>query len=108
MNTRHTHRHAHAGAIVIRRASAADDRMLADLAALDERAPLAGPALIAEVDGHARAALDMHDGSVAADPFARTDQLVELLRLHAGGRRAVRRTLRGRAASLLRPVAVRV
>ena len=107
MTRRHTHRRTHADAIVIRHAGTADERVLADLAELDERAPLTGPALIAEVDGHARAALDLHDGSVAADPFARTDQLVELLRLHAGAGRAVRTTLRDRAASLLRPVTVR-
>ncbi len=70
----------HTDAIVIRHASDADTRLLADLALLDDRAPLSGYALIAEVDGVARAALDLHDGSVAADPFARTAELVELLR----------------------------
>ena len=96
----------HTAAISIRHASHADEHILADLALLDDRAPLAGPALIAEVDGVARAALDLHDGSVAADPFARTADLVELLRLHAGGTRATG-SLRGRFASLLRPVSVR-
>ena len=99
--------HTHAGAIVIRHASAADRDLLADLAALDDRAPLSGHALIAEVDGTARAALDLEDAGIAADPFARTAQLVELLRLHAGITRAGRGSLRGRVASLLRPVSVR-
>lgn len=99
--------HTHSGAIVIRHASDADGRLLADLALLDDRAPLSGPALIAEVDGVARAALDLHDGSVAADPFARTAELVELLRLHAGGTRATRSSLRGRVSSFLRPVSAR-
>lgn len=81
------HPHADADAIVIRRATDADARLLIDLALLDDRAPLTGPALLAEVDGVARAALDLHDGSVAADPFARTAELVELLRLHANGPR---------------------
>ena len=94
------------GAIVIRHASAADRDVLADLAMLDDRAPLSGHALIAEVDGAARAALDLEDGSIAADPFARTAELVELLRLHAGITRARRGSLRGRLASLLRPVSV--
>ena len=58
--------------IVIRHALDEDVRTLAGLAALDSRTALAGPALLAEVDGVARAALDLHDGSVAADPFART------------------------------------
>jgi hypothetical protein len=94
----------HTDAIVIRHASDADARTLIDLAQLDDRAPLTGPALIAEVDGVARAALDLHDGSVAADPFARTAQLVELLQVHARGTHAVNDSLRGRLASLLRPV----
>ena len=102
--------HTHSGAIVIRHANDADARALIDLALLDDRAPLHGPALIAEADGVARAALDLHDGSVAADPFARTAELVELLRLHAGGTRRSRTaggSLRGRVASFLRPVSVR-
>ncbi len=100
MDTIHTHR----GAIVIRHATDADARTLIDLALLDDRAPLHGPALIAEVDGVARAALDLDDGSVAADPFARTAELVELLKLHTFGDRGSRRA---RVASLLRPVSVR-
>lgn len=99
--------HTHTGAIVIRHAGAADRDALADLAALDDRGPIGGHALIAEVDGTARAALDLEDGGVAADPFARTAELVELLRLHAGISRARRSSLRGRVASLLRPVSVR-
>ena len=107
MATRPIDRSTDREAIVIRHASAADDRVLADLATLDDRAPLTGPALIAEVDGVARAALDLHDGSVAADPFARTAQIVELLRLHAGLTRPRRDSLCARVASLLRPVTVR-
>lgn len=97
--------HTHTGAIIIRHANDADARLLTDLALLDDRAPLHGPALIAEVDGVARAALDLNDGSVAADPFARTAELVELLKLHAFGTRTDAR--RGRVASFLRPVSVR-
>jgi hypothetical protein len=100
--------HTHTDAIVIRHANDADSRTLLDLAMLDDRDPLTGPALIAEVDGVARAALDLHDGSVAADPFARTVELVELLKLHARGTRSGGRgSLRGRVASFLRPVTVR-
>jgi hypothetical protein len=97
----------HTDAIVIRHASDADARTLIDLAMLDDRVPLTGPALIAEADGVARAALDLHDGSVAADPFARTVELVELLKLHARGTPADDGSLRGRVASLLRPVSLR-
>jgi len=100
--------HTHSDAIVIRHASDADARTLIDLALLDDRAPLSGPALIAEVNGVARAALDLHDGSVAANPFARTAELVELLKLHARRTRsASSSSLRDRVSSLLRPVSVR-
>jgi hypothetical protein len=99
-----------AGAIVIRHAGDADICALADLAILDSREPLTGPALIAEVDGVVRAALDLADGSVAADPFAPTAELVELLRLHAraiSAARTIRRSMRGRVGSFIRPVSVR-
>ena len=98
------------GAIVIRRATHCDIRALADLAILDSREPLTGPVLVAEADGVLRAALDLHDGSVAADPFAPTAQLVELLRVHAraaADARTGHRSLRGRIASLVRPAAAR-
>ncbi len=99
------------GAIVIRRATDSDIRAIADLAILDSREPLTGPALIAEVDGVARAALDLNDGSVAADPFAPTAELVELLRLHARSTRTApgidHGSLLGRVASFMRPVTVR-
>lgn len=88
--------HPHADAIVLRHATDADARTLIDLALLDDRAPLTGPALLAEVDGVARAALDLHDGSVAADPFARTAELVVLLRLHADGTRSTHGSLPAR------------
>ncbi|MEY2515485.1 MAG: hypothetical protein QOJ89_2843 [bacterium] len=71
--------------IVIRQSLDEDVRTLAGLAILDSRPELRGPALLAEVDGVARAALDLSDGSVAADPFVPTTQLVELLRLRARG-----------------------
>ena len=103
----------HTGAIVIRHATDADIFALSDLAILDSREPLTGPVLIAEVDGVARAALDLDDGSVAADPFARTTELVELLRLHARGSHGMRAarnshgSLLGRLASSVRPVTLR-
>jgi hypothetical protein len=98
------------GAIVIRRATDADIGTLTDLAILDSRDALTGPALIAEVDGVTRAALDITDGSVVADPFAPTAELVALLRLHARATRATRHdhgSLRDRVASIMRPVYVR-
>ena len=73
----------HSPTIVIRLATTADASTLSNLAALDSRRALAGPAMLAEVDGTVRAALDLADGSVAADPFARTAEIVEMLRLRA-------------------------
>jgi hypothetical protein len=97
--------------IVIRHSVAEDVRTLAGLAALDSRPELRGPALLAEVDGVARAALDLHDGSVAADPFAPTSELVALLRLRARGIAAAERsrdTWRSRVkAAARRPQAAR-
>jgi hypothetical protein len=70
-------------AIVIRTASRADEPALRRLAALDEAPPLAGPALLAEVDGVARAALGLDDRRAVADPFAQTGALISLLGLRA-------------------------
>ncbi|MEA2190641.1 MAG: hypothetical protein QOI73_762 [Solirubrobacteraceae bacterium] len=96
--------------IVIRHALDEDVRTLIGLAALDSRRELTGPALIAEVDGVPRAALDLWDGSVAADPFAHTVELVELLRVRerslaaAEGARSWRSRIKGLAQ---RPAAAR-
>lgn len=73
----------HSPTILIRLASHADAPTLNDLAALDSRPSFSGPAMLAEVHGTVRAALDLSDGSVAADPFVRTAEIVELLRLRA-------------------------
>ena len=69
--------------IIIRAATAADGPVLTRLAALDSAPVPFGPALIAEVDGEARAALALRDGTVVADPFARTAELIQLLKVHA-------------------------
>jgi hypothetical protein len=89
--------------IVIRHSLEEDVRTLAGLAILDSRPQLRGPALLAEVDGVARAAIDLGDGSVVADPFAPTAELVELLRLRARGIEAAagtRRSWRSRVRSV--------
>ena len=88
--------------IAIRRADASDARALSRLAALDSAiAPLAGPdVLIAEVDGHAVAAL--HEGRAIADPFRPTASIVELLRIRArqlGTETSRRARLRPRVAA---------
>jgi hypothetical protein len=68
-----------ATSVSIRRAGPHDAPALCRLAALDSAAPLCGEVLLAEVDGEARAALSLADGSVVADPFRRTAALVDLL-----------------------------
>jgi hypothetical protein len=65
--------------VTIRRAFPDDALALLRLAALDSAQPLVAPALVAEVDGEVRAALSLRDGAVIADPFHRTQPLVELL-----------------------------
>jgi hypothetical protein len=90
--------------ILIRLATHADARTLHDLASLDSRPAFAGPAMLAEIDGTVRAALDLSDGSVAADPFVRTAEILEMLRLRARrlqGEQPVP-TLRDRARARLR------
>ena len=69
--------------VTLRHAVAADARPLRDLADLDSAKPLAGSALVAEVDGRLRAALPLDGGSPIAYPFYRGQELVELLRLRA-------------------------
>lgn len=70
--------------ISIRAATSNDGPTLTRLAVLDSAPVPFGPVLLAEVDGEPRAALALRDGSVVADPFAPTADLVALLRVHAG------------------------
>jgi hypothetical protein len=93
-----------ADTIIIRRARAADGRVLARLAALDSARLPGADSLVAEADGVPVAALDLTDGHVVADPFAPTADVVELLRMRAdrvqgaarrGARTHVRRPLAG-------------
>jgi hypothetical protein len=69
--------------ILIRAATPSDGPVLTRLAALDSAPVPFGPVLLAEVDGQPRAALALRGGAVVADPFARTAELVQLLKVHA-------------------------
>ena len=69
--------------ISIRAATPNDGRALMRLAALDSAAMPLGPTLIAEIDGEPKAALSLSDERVIADPFTRTSEVVDLLRMHA-------------------------
>jgi hypothetical protein len=86
--------------IVIRRAAARDGGALARLAALDSAAPPMGPLLVAEVEGEIRAALAVGDGDTIADPFHRTAELVDLLRLRASQLEAPREASRRHGGGL--------
>ncbi len=69
--------------IAIRHATPGDGPAVHRLAALDSAPVPTGEVVLAEVDGELRAAVAVADGRVVADPFARTAELTELLRLHA-------------------------
>jgi hypothetical protein len=69
--------------ITITHSTEADVPSVQRLAALDDRRPPHGPALLAYVDGELRAAVGLLDGKAVADPFQHTAELVELLRLQA-------------------------
>ena len=69
--------------LTVRFGSPADEDQLIRLAALDSATPPAQPVLLAEVDGRLLAALATADGTVVADPFHSTMDLVELLRTRA-------------------------
>jgi hypothetical protein len=93
-----------ATSIMIRPAYADDRAALARLAAIDSSMVPDEPLLLAEVDDELRAALSLADGSVIADPFFPTMDLIELLRTHASALSADRGSRRRRRpARRLRP-----
>ena len=69
--------------LTVRLATAADRRSLDRLAELDGAAPPSGRVLLGVVMARPVVALSLADGSVLADPFIPTRDLVELLRLRA-------------------------
>jgi hypothetical protein len=82
--------------ITIRRATAADEAAIARVAALDSARAPKGATIVASVGGDVRAALPLDGGAPVADPFHRTAELVDLLRLHAARERAGRELDRAR------------
>jgi hypothetical protein len=75
-------------AVVIRESLRSDTTDLRRLAQLDSARPQAGPMVVAEVDGEIRAAVSLIDGTVIADPFQRTADLVALAETRAHQLRA--------------------
>jgi hypothetical protein len=69
--------------VTLRDASPADVDRLQLLADLDSAEVPRGALLVAEVDGHLLAALPLNGAAAVADPFARSAELLELLRLRA-------------------------
>ena len=70
-------------AITIRHSTSEDQLELARLAALDDRPQIGREALLGFVDGELKAAVALLGDKAIADPFTRTAELVELLRLRA-------------------------
>ena len=77
---------------VIRRATEEDAYALRELAELDSQRPLGGNILIGEIDAQAAAAISLNDNRVVADPFQRTVQITQLLRMRAASLHAFERT----------------
>jgi hypothetical protein len=81
-----------ANAYVIREATAADDDVLRRLAEIGGQQPLAGRALIGEVDGFPAAAASLTAPRIDADPSRATTHLVALIGMRARAQRAFERT----------------
>jgi hypothetical protein len=69
--------------ILIRSARHDDAATLRRLAALESARAPRGQVLVAERDGHVKAALAVEDGHTVADPFSATADLITLLRTRA-------------------------
>jgi hypothetical protein len=98
-----------ANSYVIRQATEADAPTLRHLAELDGQKPFAGPALIAENDAVAVAAISLFDERVIADPFEHTTVVTQLLRMRLGALRAYSGTpsLTERLRAAMRPFVAR-
>jgi hypothetical protein len=71
--------------LTIRHATTADEFAVRRLAVLDSSSPPTGDVLLAEMDDELWAALSLDSGAAIADPFRPSGDLVDLLRLRAGG-----------------------
>ena len=97
--------------VLMRRASAEDSARIRTLAQLDNKRVPAGPFLVAEASGEIVAARSLSTGTVVADPFRLTSDIVAMLQLRANqlgltNELAVRRTRSLRAPhTLLRAAA---
>ena len=70
-------------AVLVRRATARDAARIRTLALLDDRRLPDGPFIVAELAGEAVAAMSLSSGQIVADPFRRTRDAADLLRMRA-------------------------
>jgi hypothetical protein len=70
-------------AVLMRRATDADSARIRTLAMLDNKRVPAGPFIVAEAGGELLAAQSLSTGTVVADPFRLTSDLVAMLDLRA-------------------------
>jgi hypothetical protein len=91
------------GGIKIRRLGADDDAAVTRLAQLDTARWPRGELIGAELDGHLVAAISTTTGEAIADPFRRTAEIVDVLRLRASQLNGRSPTPRPGLLSLLRP-----
>jgi hypothetical protein len=82
-NLSNIHRSDIVDGVEIRHAGHEDEHALEHLRQLDSSPALAGTALVAEADGELVAAIELASGRVIADPFRRTVEITELLRVRA-------------------------
>lgn len=73
--------------ITIRAATVNDTLAVLQLAALDDRPPPRGDALLAFVDGELAAARPLDGRAAVADPFRRTAHLLAMLEAHSRSER---------------------
>jgi hypothetical protein len=89
--------------ITIRRLGADDASGVTRLAQLDTARAPSGELIGAELDGHLVAAISITTGEAIADPFRRTAEIVDVLRLRASQLNRRPQTRRSRLLSLRRP-----
>jgi len=70
-------------AVLVRRETVSDAARVRMLARLDDRKLPHGPFIVAEFGGETVAAMSLSSGDVVADPFRRTKDAVDMLRLRA-------------------------
>jgi hypothetical protein len=90
------------GGVTIRLRTPADEGAIRRLAQLDSARVPEGPSLIALRGETLRAGISLATGDTVADPFHRTGELVELLRMRAAQLGRPRRRLGARLLALAR------